>query len=77
MQLIRQLDIFDLHTDALINEIELTEFHLENMIKYFDPPIEDNQMYMPYKIDEERKHLFPDIEFNFDKYEYFLACYSI
>jgi hypothetical protein len=75
-QIHRQIDVFDKKTEKLIDEINIISFDLESMKARFNVPQEDYLMYNPYEIDSSKIDLFADIEFDFNKYDYFLACYG-
>ena len=73
---VRQIDVFDKKTERLIEELKLDSFDLEFFKTKFVARQNDPLMYNPYKIDANNFQLFQNIKFEFDKYDYFLACYS-
>lgn len=76
LNILRQIDVFDNQTEDLINELPVEQFDLETFKKRFQTKKEDPLMYDPYEITSSTMDLFPKIEFNFEKYSYFIACYQ-
>lgn len=74
--LIRQVDVFEKKTERLNSEIVLDSFDLEVMKLRFVISPKDPMMFNPYLIDKTNIDLFPNIEFDFENYDYYLACYN-
>jgi hypothetical protein len=75
-EIYRQIDVFDKKTEALVKELNLEVFDLELMKSRFNILKNDPLMYNPYEIDMSKADLFPGIIFEFERYDYFLACYN-
>ena len=75
-KIIRQIDVFNIKTEELINEIPLELFDLELMKIRFGVPNDDPIMYYQYEIDNLKKDLFPQMHFDFKENIYILACYK-
>ena len=75
MKVIRQVDIFDNQTEKLVQEISIDFFDLEIFKKRFQIG-DDILMYNLYEITSFTADLFPEINFDFDKYSYYIACYQ-
>jgi len=76
MDIQRQIDVFDRVDEKLIQEIPINDFNLEMMSQIFELYEKDPLMYMQYEIEEIHKGHFPGVDFDFNKYVYFLACYQ-
>jgi hypothetical protein len=76
-EIYRQIDAYDKKTEHLAKELKIEIFDIELMKSRFDIPMDDPLMYNQYEIDQSKKDLFPEIDFDFEKYDYFLACYSV
>ena len=74
--IIRQIDVFDKASEALIEEIYLDSFDLELMKSRFDILPDDPLMYYQYEIDPTKTDLFPFIKFDFNKNLYVIATYQ-
>ena len=77
MDIIRQVDVFDIQTENLVREVLIDKFDLEIFKKRFETKNEDPLMYNPYEITSSTIDLFPEINFDFGKYSYFVACYQV
>lgn len=73
---IRQIDVFDKKTERLITEIKLDTFDLVLMKSRFNVSNNDPLMFKPYEINRVTTDLFPEINFDFIEYDYYLACYQ-
>ncbi len=76
MELTRQIDVFNRDNEELVQEILVENFNLERVTKVFDIPSEDPLMYNPYEITSKNCGIFPGVNFDFNKYQYYLACYQ-
>ena len=76
MKIIRQIDVFDKSTEVLVDEIVLDSFNLEKFKMSFKIKSNDLDMFDPYEITELTKDLFLNINFDFNKFYYYLACYQ-
>lgn len=72
----RQIDFYDKKTDELVGEIDLSFFDIKTIKERFEINSNDPLIFKPYQIDINKIDLFPDIEFDLIKYDYYLACYS-
>jgi hypothetical protein len=77
MNILRQVDIFENQTNNLIQEMPIDKFDLEIFKKKFKTKNEDPLMYDPYEITSSTVDLFPEINFDFEKYSYFIVCYQV
>jgi hypothetical protein len=76
MDILRQVDVFDNQTENLVQEAPIDNFDLDKFKKRFEAKSEDPLMYNPYEITSSTVDLFPEINFDFEKYSYFIACYQ-
>lgn len=72
----RQIDYYDKITDKLIGEIDIEYFDLDVIKKRFPIPTDDPFVFNPYQIVLNNVDLFPNVKFDFKRYDYFLSCYS-
>lgn len=72
----RQIDFFDKHSEKLMGEIDLKYFDLEKIKTKIDFDINDPLLYNAYPIDSDISDIFPEIEFDFTQFDYFLSCFS-
>ncbi|TNE78449.1 MAG: hypothetical protein EP332_14160 [Bacteroidetes bacterium] len=72
----RQIAVYDLETDKLVEEIPLQSMDLEVWRSRLNASEDDPKLYDPYEITQETSDLFPLIEFNFTRYAYYLECYQ-
>lgn len=72
----RQIDYYDKITDKLIGEIDIESFDLNMIKKRFPILMDDPFVFNPYQIDLSNADLFPNVKFDFKRYDYYLACYS-
>jgi len=72
----RQIDYYDKITDKLIGEIDIESFDLDLIKKRFPISTKDPFVFNPYQIDLSNIDLFPNVVFDFKRYDYYLACYS-
>jgi hypothetical protein len=72
----RQIDYYDKITDKLIGEIDIESFDLKMIMKRFSIPNDDPFVFNPYQIDLSTVDLFPNVNFDFKGYYYYLACYT-
>ncbi len=77
MDILRQIGVFDNHTESLIRELSIDSFDLEIFKKRFEIKEDDPHMYKPYEITIATSDLFPTIKFDFDMYSYYVTCYQI
>lgn len=76
MNIVRQIDVFDIHTEFLVIKLPLPSFDLDSSIGRFKANADNQLMYGVYKIPPEAVELFPSINFDFDKFSYFVGCYQ-
>jgi hypothetical protein len=72
----RQIDYYDKITDKIIGEIDIESFDLDMIKKRFSIHKDDPFVFNPYLIDLSNVDLFPNVKFDFKRYDYYLACYS-
>ena len=80
MQIERVINALDKSSEELVYEINVDAIKLEVLQSIFHPTIDDLVMYLIYDIkSEEARALtrYMDINFDFEKYDYQLACYSV
>jgi len=77
MKIERCIEVYKKDGEDFIEEHLLKDFNLELVSKYFDVPPEDPLMYYKYEVEEKHIELFPDMKFDFSKYQYRLACYQV
>lgn len=76
MRIIRQIDVFDINTDRLVEEILIETFDLNTFRKRFEKRENDPLMHGVYKISNSTSDLFPNINFDFNKYAYVITSYQ-
>jgi hypothetical protein len=72
----RQIEVFDIKTDLLVKEIEIDSFDLDLMKTKFRIKKDDPLMYDPYEINPSNSDLFAGIDFDFQKFSYYVAAYQ-
>lgn len=72
----RQIEYFDPATEELIGTIDLPGFDLQAVKRHFETGPEDHLMFGSYPIDSSRAGVFPEVDFDFNRYDYFLSCSS-
>jgi hypothetical protein len=77
MDIVRQIDVFDNKTEELLRELNIDSFDLDLFKKRFDVKEEDPLMYYGYEITSSTVDLFPDIQFDFGNYSYYVVCYTV
>lgn len=77
MNIVRQIEIFDNETNLLVEEVSLELFDLEIFKERFKAKNDDPLVYNPYEITTETVDLFPSMNFDFEKFSYFISCYKI
>jgi|GEM_PF-1569108 len=73
----RTIELFNHSDERLAGELTLAHFNLEDMKAVFNPPTDDPLMYNGYELNSDNfQHLngAAELQFNFEKYSYFLAC---
>lgn len=73
--LVRELQVNEKDTDKIVEEIVLTKIDLTDLISIFGPHPEDPLFYGGYQIHADQTKYFPEINFNMDRYDYFVVCY--
>jgi hypothetical protein len=79
MQIERVINAFDKSSEELVYEINVDAIKLEALQDIFHPASDDLVMYLNYDINSEKAQAlarYIDINFDFEKYDYQLACYS-
>ncbi|MEM9299543.1 MAG: hypothetical protein AAGA64_14300 [Bacteroidota bacterium] len=72
----RTIEFFNHSNERLAGELTLAHFNLKDMKAVFNPPTDDPLMYNAYELNSENFHQLngvAELEFNFEKYSYFLA----
>jgi hypothetical protein len=80
MKLERVIDVFDKETDELAYEVGIGNIGLQMLQQIFKPSDIDPNMYLNYEIGEKEANALKgivDIAYDFTKYSYYLACYSV
>ncbi len=74
MKVNRFIEVYIKKREDFIEENFLSEFDLRQMVKLFNVSSEDPLMYNPYQILEKHQGKFPEVIFDFEKYEYYITC---
>ncbi|WP_111672728.1 DUF7683 domain-containing protein [Algoriphagus litoralis] len=76
MDFVRQIDVFDNLTELLVDELPLASLDLDVLKRRFNVTTDDLLMYNSYEISTMTADLFPFVNFDFNKFSYFLGCYQ-
>ena len=77
MRIQRQIDIFDKRLDKLVEEVHVDYFDLEVFKERFSLKHDDPSMHRPYEITSQTADLFPNINFDFEKFLYYITSYQV
>jgi hypothetical protein len=78
------LSVFSIETDELVAEHSFSPFDLLKFKQHFgvSDEDEDTEMYYEYVVEPKdtgflSEHINEDVDFDFEKYAYFVSCYRV
>jgi hypothetical protein len=73
--LLREMQVNEKSSDRVVQAIRLSAIPIEQLISIFGEQPNDPLFYSDYQIDEESGKYFPSINFDHEKFDYYLLCW--
>ncbi len=78
-KIVRSIELFDIETEELVSEIVLEHVNLDEIRSLYGLT-SSNPVYHDYEISPNHAKYYSNkynIEFDFNKFDYFLSCYTV
>ena len=73
--LVREIQVNEKSSDQVVEEISLPDIKVEQLISIFGEQHNDPMFYGDYQIDKESEIYFPNIDFDHEKFDYYLVSW--
>jgi len=73
--LVREIQVNEKSSDQVVEEIRLPDIKVEQLISIFGEQHNDPMFYGDYQIDKESEIYFPNIDFDHEKFDYYLVSW--
>lgn len=74
--LVREIQVNEKSSDRVVEEIRLPDIKVEQLISIFGEQHNDPMFYGDYRIGKESEIYFPNIEFDHEKFDYYLVSWK-